>query len=404
MEQFQLLHSKSQFCVAATRALLLSTYIKWVNVFPEIKPQLLNIFERYRHVLDAELQQRACEFYALASRPDDDEFLQNVCEEMPPFPPRVSALLGSLNRKQGDTGDKRTWVHGGKEANLDREVTKRKTLMVDVSGNDTTLSNTASSQDIMSSLVGLNISPSPNPPSALPLLDTPEKGPRMTSGPNVDRWFEKLTYTAEGVLYEDVQIQIGIKSRYQSHIGQLAVYLGNKIDAPLTSFTATVHVQDPDALSVSFAKIPPSTIAPRSQTQQLLHVECKKVFTSPPILSISFLAGSHQTISIRLPIVLTKFFEHVKLNQSDFFERWKLIGGEREAQSIFPIDLTSAGQLDLTKHRQIISGHRLNVLEDIDPNPNNIVGAGVLHMSVDGKVGCLMRLEPNREAKVSITS
>ncbi|KAF8873706.1 adaptin N terminal region-domain-containing protein [Gymnopilus junonius] len=389
IEQFQLLHSKSQFCVAATRALLLSTYIKWVNVFPEIKPQLVNIFERYRHVLDAELQQRACEFYALASRTDDDEFLQNVCEEMPPFPPRVSALLGSLNRKQGDTGDKRTWVHGGKEANLDREVTKRKTLMVDVSGDDTAISSPAGSQDIMSSLAGLNISASPNPPSALPLLDTPEKGPRLTSGLNVDKWFEKLTYTTEGVLYEDVQIQIGIKSRYQSHIGQLAVYLGNKIDAPLTSFTATVHIQDPDALSVSFAKIPPTTIAPRS-------------FTTSPVLSISFLAGSHQTISIRLPIVLTKFFEHVKLNQSDFFERWKLIGGEREAQTIFPIDLTSAGQLDITKHHQVVSGHRLNILDDIDPNPSNVVGAGVLHMSVDGKVGCLMRLEPNREAKVGV--
>ena len=76
--------------------MLLTTYIKWVNVFPEIKPQLLNIFDRYRHVLDAELQQRACEFLALASRPEDDEFLASVCEEMPPFPPRVSALLGRL--------------------------------------------------------------------------------------------------------------------------------------------------------------------------------------------------------------------------------------------------------------------------------------------------------------------
>lgn len=401
LEQFQLLHSKSQFCVAATRALLLSTYIKWVNVFPEIKPQLLNIFERYRHVLDAELQQRACEFYALASRPDDDEFLQNICEEMPPFPPRVSALLGSLNRKHGDTGDKRTWIHGGKEANLDREITKRKTLMVDTSGSDNTASGPAvGGQDIMNALAGLTISPSPNAPSSTPLLEAPSNQPRLTTGASVDRWFDKLTYAAEGVLYEDVQIQVGIKSRYQSHIGQLAVYLGNKVDAPLTSFTATVHVSDPEALSVSFAKIPPSTISSRSQTQQLLHVECKKVFTTPPILTVSFLAGSHQTISIRLPIVLTKFFEHVKLGQSDFFERWKLIGGEREAQSIFSVELTSAGQLDLTKNRQVVSGHRLNVLEEIDPNPNNLVAAGVLHMSVEGKVGCLLRLEPNREAKL----
>jgi AP-2 complex subunit alpha len=405
LEQFQLLHSKSQFCVAATRALLLSTYIKWVNVFPEIKPQLLNIFERYRHVLDSELQQRACEFYALASRPDDDEFIQNICEEMPPFPPRASALLGSLNRKHGDTGDKRTWVHGGKEANLEREATKRKTLMVDVSGNDNAVSSpTTGNQDIMNSLAGLNLSsPSTNLPSATPLLDSiADKGPRLTAGANVERWFDKLTYTADGVLYEDVQIQVGIKSRYQGHIGQLAVYLGNKVDAPLTSFTATLHIDDPDALSVSFAKIPPSTIAQRSQTQQLLHVECKKLFTKPPILTVSFLAGSHQTISIRLPIVVTKFFEHVKLGQSDFFERWKLIGGDREAQVVFPIALTAAGQLDSTKNRQVVSGHRLNILEEIDPNPNNLVAAGVLHMSVEGKVGCLLRLEPNREAKVSI--
>jgi len=40
------------------------------------------------------------------------------------------------------------------------------------------------------------------------------------------------------------------------------------------------------------------------------------------------------------------------------------------------------------------------VLEGIDPNPANLVAAGVLHTSVDGKVGCLLRLEPNREAKL----
>jgi AP-2 complex subunit alpha len=403
LEQFQILHSKSQFCVAATRSLLLSTYIKWVNVFPEIKPQLLNIFERYRHVLDAELQQRACEFYALASRPDDDELLQNMCEEMPPFPPRVSALLGRLNRKHGDTEDKRTWIHGGKEANLDREATRRKKSGLEIKP-PTSITN-----DVQASLAGLQISASPNqsgvlqplPESSAPSPSSSIIAPRLTVGPNVDRWFDKLTYNADGVLFEDVQIQIGIKSRYQGHIGQLAIYMGNKVSSPLTSFTTTVHVSDPEALSLSFTKIPPSIVAPRSQTQQLLQVECKKMFTTPPILTVSFLAGAHQTISIRLPIVMPKFFEHVKLGPSDFFERWKLIGGPpRESQSVFPIELTSAGQLDLEKHRQIVTGHRLNILEDIDPNPSNLVAAGVLHMSTEGKVGCLLRLEPNLEAKV----
>ncbi|CAL1695822.1 unnamed protein product [Somion occarium] len=415
MELFAVLHSKSQFCTAPTRALLLSTYVKWVNVFPEIKEQLLNVFERYRHVLDVDLQQRACEFYALASRADDDELLQNICEEIPPFPPRESALLNRLNKKHSDTEDKRTWVHGGKDINLDRQLSRRgsrKPTLGDVNGNGTIHHGADAANDITQSLMGLDLTTSPtstsqSPTTHLDPVSAPasmlaEAGiPRLTVSPNVERWFEKLCYSSEGVLYEDVQLQIGIKSRYHGHIGQLAVYFGNKVSAPLTSFTTTLHVEEPEAISASFAKIAPSTIAPRTQTQQLIHIECKKPFSKPPILSVSFLAGAHQTIAIRLPVVITKFLEHVKLGQADFFERWKLIGGPpRESQSVFPISLNDAGHIDLPKQRQVVSGHSFNVLEGIDPNPNNLVGAGILHMSVDGKVGCLMRLEPNREAKL----
>ncbi|KAG9314363.1 adaptin N terminal region-domain-containing protein [Chiua virens] len=210
IEQFQVLHSTSQFCAAPTRSLLLSTYIKWVNVFPEIKPQLVNVFERYRHVLDAELQQRACEFFALACRPDDDEVLQNVCEEMPPFPPRVSGLMSQLNRKIGDTEDKRTWIHGGKELNLDRQLTTHQTIKNKDPSSNTSVKPTSAPADadnMMDSLAGLDLSAASHPPEA-------EAVSRLTIGPGVDKWFNKLTYTAEGVLYEDVQIQIGVKSRF----------------------------------------------------------------------------------------------------------------------------------------------------------------------------------------------
>jgi len=245
--------------------------------------------------------------------------------------------------------------------------------------------------------------------SPVNLLDSsqffsPQKAPappRLTTNANVDRWLEKLTYHADGVLYEDIQIQIGVKSRFQGHLGQIAIYMGNKVSAPLTSFTATVHVHDPEALTATFAKLPPSTIASRTQTQLLLHIECKKMFTTPPIISVSFLAGSQQSVALQLPIVITKFFEHVTLGQAEFFERWKLIGGPpREAQSIFPIALNEAGNLDLAKNREVVTGHRFNVLDGVDPNPNNLVAAGVLHTSVDGKVGCLLRMEPNKDAKL----
>jgi len=116
---------------------------------------------------------------------------------------------------------------------------------------------------------------------------------------------------------------------------------------------------------------------------------------------VSFVAGALQTHRIQLPIVLSKFFEPVRLTPEDFFERWKLIGGPpREAQQIFPIRLDSSGNIESTKQQKIVSGSRFQILPDVDPSPSNIVGAGVLHMSVGGKVGCLLRVEPNREAKL----
>ena len=52
---------------------------KWLNLFPEIREDILRVFNRYRTVLDVELQQRACEYLAMASLPTDD-LLQTVCD------------------------------------------------------------------------------------------------------------------------------------------------------------------------------------------------------------------------------------------------------------------------------------------------------------------------------------
>ena len=72
IEQLMALQSKFNGFSSATRAILLSSYIKFINLFPEIKPQLMAASYAYSHTLDPELQQRACEYLALASLPSDD--------------------------------------------------------------------------------------------------------------------------------------------------------------------------------------------------------------------------------------------------------------------------------------------------------------------------------------------
>ncbi|GAA6011448.1 hypothetical protein JCM11491_002790 [Sporobolomyces phaffii] len=444
IEQFHLLHSRSNVMSNATKALLLTTYFKWLNLFPEIREQLLAVFEKYSRLLDAELQQRACEYLAIANLPDE-ELLQVVVDEMPPFPERESALLSRLIKKTGDTGDKRTWYIGGKEVNQGqdaerykgfgrrkgKEVENSDGLAEESAGAAPVVPNgNGGAEDVMASLAGLDLgSPSTSrdgaaelasPPAPLspvaatspttstkPLLAAASPTPTPTARKQVthgtDKWLSRLVYNMEGVLYEDAQLQVGVKSEFHGHLGRIQIYFGNKLPVALESFTATVDVPDPDALAVTLPKIPSPHVSAHSQIQQLVHVECRAAFADAPLLNISYLAGSLQTLTLRLPVWVSKFLEPVKLDAGAFFERWKQIGGPpREAQKIFKISVDAgagAAGVDVGKQQRVVGGVKMGLLPGVDPNPTNTVAAGVLHTAT-GKVGCLLRMEPNEKAKL----
>lgn len=46
-------------------------------------------------------------------------------------------------------------------------------------------------------------------------------------------------------------------------------------------------------------------------------------------------------------------------------------------------------------------GFGFQILENVDPNPENFVCAGIVHTKTT-QVGCLLRLEPNKQAQVII--
>lgn len=219
--------------------------------------------------------------------------------------------------------------------------------------------------------------------------------------PGTTRAFHRLCFSNEGVLYEDSQLQIGVKSEFHGNLGRLALYFGNKISVGFSSFTVTVRSQEPDAMKVTMPKMPLNTLGAMTQVQQVIETECLDVFKKPPVIKVSYLAGSLQELTLRLPVVLCKFIEPVQLGATDFFNRWKQIGGPpREAQRVFPLKLTGKGEVDTGRMRKVVSGSRVQLLSGIDKNPVNIVAAGVLHTARGGKVGCLIRNEPNAQAKV----
>merc|ERR1719412_624103 len=52
--QFRLLHSKYHLCSSATRALLLTTYVKFINLFPEIKQGIQDILSQDSNLKNAD--------------------------------------------------------------------------------------------------------------------------------------------------------------------------------------------------------------------------------------------------------------------------------------------------------------------------------------------------------------
>ncbi|ROV87548.1 hypothetical protein VSDG_09780 [Cytospora chrysosperma] len=406
IEQFMGLHSKLPACSSSTRAMILSCFVKFINLFPEIKPQLLHVFDMYSHTIDSELQQRACEYLTMATMPTDD-LLRTVCDEMPPFPERESALLSRLHQKHANTSDKRTWVVGGKSANTDAHELN----MVKNSGLKRTFStqksqptgnghangtNGTNGHHALSDLAGLDMA---NIGASEPKTKPPNLASAAHLSPGWEKGFNKLLLKADGILFEDGQIQIGVRSEYRGQMACLIMYFQNKTPTIMSSFTTTLDLDESEKgnLTWDVKGLPDTTVTQGNQSQQVIMFESKKVFTKSPTMRISYLAGALQALTIKLPVTAHKFMDPADLTGDDFFKRWKQIGGApREAQKIVGLAPGSRDrEINEGYIRHVVSGFRWGILEGVDPNRKNFVGASVLHTSEGGKFGCLMRLEPN---------
>ena len=132
-----------------------------------------------------------------------------------------------------------------------------------------------------------------------------------------------------------------------------------------------------------------------AQKQQLINVECAADFSLVPGLSISFLYGAvPQRVSLKLPIMASKFLEPTAMDAPAFFQRWKLLGAPaQECQKV--VKAAQAMERDAVRAR--LAGAGLGVLPGVDPNAENFVCAAVMH-TTGAQIGCLARLEPNAAA------
>lgn len=389
--QFNLLHSKFHLCSVSTRALLLSTYIKFINLFPETKPTIQDVLRSDSQIrnADVELQQRAVEYLKLSSIASTD-VLATVLEEMPPFPERESSILAKLKKKKGpgavselDEGkkDQNSEINGGVEAT------------------PSTASTPSPSADLLN-LRSVSVTGSAAPSAGNLLVDVFSDTTSATASlaPGTEDNFLRFVCKNNGVLFENQLLQIGVKSEFRQNLGRMYLFYGNKTSVQFQSFTPTVSYPDDlqNQLNIQTKPVDPM-VEGGAQVQQVLNIECLTDFDDAPLTNIKFrYGGTLQNITLKLPITINKFFQATEMPSQDFFQRWKQLSlPQQEAQKIFkanhPMDS------EVTKAKLLGFGSAL--LENVDPNPDNYVGAGIIQTK-SVQVGCLLRLEPNIQAQM----
>jgi len=210
---------------------------------------------------------------------------------------------------------------------------------------------------------------------------------------------DRFSCKNNGVLYENDLLQIGVKSEFRQNLGRVALYFGNKTSFALQGFSSSVGTPG-DLGTKVIVQVKPvdATLDAGAQIQQLVNVECVDEFLEYPTLTILFLYnGVQQRLSLKLPLTINKFFEPTEMNSEAFFSRWKnLSGTNQEAQSIFK---AAVQPIEAALIRTKLSGTGMKLLDGIDPNPENYVCAGIIHTRTQ-QIGCLLRLEPNRQAQM----
>jgi AP-2 complex subunit alpha len=66
-EQFAALHQHFQLSSLKTQSVLLTTYVKLMNLYPDTKDAILEVFQKHSTSMQLEIQQRACEYIKMPS-------------------------------------------------------------------------------------------------------------------------------------------------------------------------------------------------------------------------------------------------------------------------------------------------------------------------------------------------
>ncbi|MBA0609825.1 hypothetical protein Godav_010759, partial [Gossypium davidsonii] len=440
-EIFSIIHEKLPSVSTTTIPLLLSAYAKiLMHTQPPdqvLQNQIWTIFTKYESCIDAEIQQRAVEYFALSRK---GAAVMDILAEMPKFPERQSSLIKKAEDAEADTAEQSALkLRAQQQPSNALVVTDQHPsngepppvfvgqLSVVKAPNMNNTKDHYSTEHVLSQENGNLSQVDQQPPSADPLSDLLgplaiegppgatvqyensavselESGPDVVDGSaivpvevgtntiqpigNIAVRFHALCLKDSGVLYEDPYIQIGIKAEWRAHQGRLVLFLGNKNTSPLVSVQALIL--PPAHLKMELSLVP-DTIPPRAQVQCPLEVVNLRPSRDVAVLDFSYKFGTHMVnIKLRLPAVLNKFLQPLPVSAEEFFPQWRSLSGPpSKLQEV----VRGVRPMALPEMANLLHSYRIAISPGLDPNPNNLVASTTFYSEDTRAIVCLVRIE-----------
>ncbi|KAI9179052.1 hypothetical protein H9P43_005714 [Blastocladiella emersonii ATCC 22665] len=374
---FHALYYHYTYLAPAAKAQALTTFVKLVNLFPEIKPLVAQVLSEHANDLDLELQERACEYLALLRAPD--HVLIAICEQMPAYTDRQSALESRLaekeaKKKAGAAGSTTTAPPSPTHA----EASGPPQLLMDTMGQSAkatiprggggaspySAGSGGSGGGIMDDLLGMSASPGYAP---VPVSPTPA-APAANAAEAQQRLFARFFHAREGVVYQDATIQIGAVVDVGPHLGpgvaNVVLYLGNKTGVALDAVQVDVASCPEVSVQVSDA---PRSIAPGTQERVGIACAFRGGAPSGPVQArVRFAApvATPTELVFRLPALLTYFCDPIVATADQWAAQWARLAAVAPDT---PVVLRPAGvgaRVHLAWLRQTLEGMRWQAIED----------------------------------------
>lgn len=307
-DQFAALQQHFPAASLKVKAILLTTYVKFFNLYPDVREVISAVFQKYSVSGHLELQQRACEYLRIPTI--GAETMETVLNSMPAYPDNRESSLAKRLEKDGA------------ESNPS-PASARPKAQVNSTENVVSTSQAAPVVDLLS--LDDDFGPAPVASSTGGVVGIP-----ADVEPKLRGWFNSVIFGAGKTvtLYEDAFVRLGISFEYRAHQGRLVIYVNNLAADDLCK----VHFEIPsvDFLRITTTQEVSSNINFGEQSRILLAVECMRPFADAPEFTFSFITkGVTHSYPLRLPVIAACFFEPVVLDKPSYMQRWKALEGKK---------------------------------------------------------------------------